>query len=109
MSTESAIRAEALAKTYRSGGGELKVFNNLWLDVRQGERLAIVGESGCGKSTLLHLLGGLDRPTSGNIYFGSQSIAELSERQLAEFRNRELGFVWQNPSLLPEFTALRTS
>jgi lipoprotein-releasing system ATP-binding protein len=68
--------------------------------------LAVVGESGAGKSTLLHLLGGLDRPTSGGIYFGGRDITGLGDRALADFRNREVGFVWQNPSLLPEFTAL---
>ena len=64
-----------------------------------------IGESGAGKSTLLHLLGGLDRPSNGTIYFGNNDIARFSERELAEFRNREIGFVWQNHSLLPEFTA----
>lgn len=106
MSTESAIRAEGLAKRFRSGAGELVIFESLWLEIAQGERLALVGESGAGKSTLLHLLGGLDRPSNGKIYFGHQDISSLSDRDLAEFRNREIGFVWQNPSLLPEFTAL---
>ncbi len=74
--------------------------------MRQGERLAVIGESGAGKSTLLHLLGGLDRPTKGEIYYGGRDIVALDEQSLAEFRNRELGFVWQNPSLLPEFSAV---
>jgi lipoprotein-releasing system ATP-binding protein len=74
--------------------------------VNPGERLALIGESGAGKSTLLHLLGGLDNPTSGAIRFGDTDITRLSPRQLAEFRNREIGFVWQVQSLLPEFTAL---
>jgi lipoprotein-releasing system ATP-binding protein len=82
------------------------VFDDLCLHVGQGERLAVIGESGTGKSTLLHLLGGLDRPSKGKIYFGHRDIAALSDQALAEFRNREIGFVWQNPSLLPEFTAL---
>jgi lipoprotein-releasing system ATP-binding protein len=82
------------------------VFSDLELQVCAGERLAIIGESGAGKSTLLHLLGGLDRPSSGRILYGDQDIAALSEEALADFRNRELGFVWQKPSLLPEFTAL---
>ncbi|HZQ51010.1 MAG TPA: ABC transporter ATP-binding protein [Bryobacteraceae bacterium] len=106
MSTHCAIQADCLSKIYRSGGAELVVFDNLSLQVQQGERVAVVGESGAGKSTLLHLLGGLDRPSSGRIYFGGRDIVGLSDRHLAEFRNRELGFVWQNPSLLPEFTAL---
>jgi lipoprotein-releasing system ATP-binding protein len=74
--------------------------------VRRGERLAIIGESGAGKSTLLHLLGGLERPTGGRIFYGEQEIASLEEQALADFRNRAVGFVWQSPSLLPEFTAL---
>jgi lipoprotein-releasing system ATP-binding protein len=82
------------------------VFEDLFLEVRPGELIAVVGESGAGKSTLLHLLGGLDRPSKGRIYFGHQDLGGLSEKKLAEFRNRTLGFVWQNPSLLPEFTAL---
>ena len=106
MSTDSAIRAESLAKIYRSGGSDLVVFEDLTLDVRRGERVAIIGASGAGKSTLLHLLGCLDRPSKGKIYFGQQDTSGLSERDLADFRNKTLGFVWQNPSLLPEFTAL---
>jgi lipoprotein-releasing system ATP-binding protein len=106
LDADDAIRAELLTKIYRSGGSEIVVFNNLSLSVRQGEQLAIIGESGAGKSTLLHLLGGLDRPTSGSIFFGKQNIAALRDRELSTFRNRSVGFVWQNPSLLPEFTAL---
>ena len=106
MDAEYAIRADSLTKIYRSGGTEVIVFNNLSLQVRQGEQLAIIGESGAGKSTLLHLLGGLDRPTSGSIRFGEQDIASLRDRELSNFRNNSVGFVWQNPSLLPEFTAL---
>jgi lipoprotein-releasing system ATP-binding protein len=71
-----------------------------------GERLAVIGESGAGKSTLLHLLGGLDRPTGGAIYFSGREITNLNESAVSDFRNREIGFVWQNPSLLPEFSAL---
>ena len=106
MSVDTAIRAESLTKTYRSGGASLVVFDDLRLRVERGERVAVIGESGAGKSTLLHLLGGLDRPSKGKIYFGHLDIAALNDKQLAEFRNREVGFVWQNPSLLPEFTAL---
>jgi lipoprotein-releasing system ATP-binding protein len=81
------------------------VFQELSLEVCRGERLAIIGESGAGKSTLLHLLGGLDRPTSGEIYYEGRDLGSLDDQELADFRNRELAFVWQNPSLLPEFTA----
>ncbi len=101
-----AIRAIGLEKRYRSGDGELVVFSDLQLEVAEGERLAIVGESGAGKSTLLHLLGGLDRPTRGTIYFGEKELTRLGDAELADFRNREIGFVWQSHYLLPEFTAL---
>jgi lipoprotein-releasing system ATP-binding protein len=103
---EPAIRAVGLTKTYRSGDADLVIFSGLNLEVARGEKLALVGESGAGKSTLLYLLGGLDRPTKGAIYFGQNDICQLPENDLAEFRNRELGFVWQIHSLLAEFTAL---
>jgi lipoprotein-releasing system ATP-binding protein len=102
----AAIRGVNLTKKFRSGGADLVIFSNLSFEVNRGERLALVGESGAGKSTLLYLLGGLDRPSGGTIYFGHQDISRLSDTELAEFRNREVGFVWQNHSLLPEFTAL---
>jgi lipoprotein-releasing system ATP-binding protein len=106
LDVESAIRAKSLSKTYRSGTSELVVFRDLSLYVSRGERLAIMGQSGAGKSTLLHLLGGLDRPSGGEVIFGDRDIVLLGERELASFRNNEIGFVWQNPSLLAEFTAL---
>lgn len=101
-----AVRAENLTKTFRSGDADLVVFENLNLEVYQGEMLALVGESGAGKSTLLHLLGALDRPTGGKIYYGLTDISGLADSELAEFRNREIGFVWQIHYLLPEFSAL---
>lgn len=100
------LRTVQLSKKYRSGESELIVFENLDLEVRRGERLAVIGTSGAGKSSLLHLLGGLDRPTSGKIYYQDQAISALSDAELADFRNREVGFVWQTHYLLPEFTAL---
>lgn len=106
MSRDIAIRAVGLTKKFRSGTGELVVFEGLNLEVQQGERLALVGESGSGKSTLLYLLGALDRPTDGSIYFGARQLTSLSDSELADFRNREIGFVWQTHYLLPEFTAL---
>jgi lipoprotein-releasing system ATP-binding protein len=106
MFEEPAIRAVGLTKIFRSGEGSLVIFSDLNLEVARGEKLALVGESGAGKSTLLHLLGGLDRPTEGAIYFGQNDICQLPANELAAFRNRELGFVWQIHSLLAEFTAL---
>jgi lipoprotein-releasing system ATP-binding protein len=104
--SESVIRAENLTKRFRSGAGEIVVFENVNLEIRRGEQLALVGESGAGKTTLLYMLGGLDRPSSGTIYYKSRDISRLAESQLADFRNREIGFVWQIHYLLPEFTAL---
>jgi lipoprotein-releasing system ATP-binding protein len=105
-SSTPAIRTVNLTKTYRSGNSDLVIFAGLSFEVMQGEKLALVGESGAGKSTLLHLLGGLDRPTDGAIYFGQNDICRLPAVDLAEFRNREVGFVWQIHSLLAEFTAV---
>jgi lipoprotein-releasing system ATP-binding protein len=99
------IRASKLTKAYRSGDMDLVVFADMDLEVRRGERLALTGESGVGKSTLLYLLSGLDSPTSGTISYNSRELAGLADSELADFRNREIGFVWQSHNLLPEFTA----
>jgi lipoprotein-releasing system ATP-binding protein len=103
------IRAENLSRVFRSGAGELVVFSGLNLEIASGERVALIGESGSGKSTLLHLLGGLERPTTGSIYFGETGIAALPPAELADFRNRAIGFVWQIHYLLPEFTAVENA
>lgn len=100
------LRVENLQKVYRSGEDRLVVFENLSFQVRKGEMLAIVGESGTGKSSLLHVLGTLDRPSQGDIYCANVSLKSLSDEAAAEFRNREIGFVWQFHYLLPEFDAL---
>jgi lipoprotein-releasing system ATP-binding protein len=104
--SEAVIRATKLTKTYRSGNSDLVVFADMDLEVMRGESLALIGESGAGKSTLLYLLSGLDSPTSGTISYNSRELRGLSGAELAEFRNREIGFVWQSHNLLPEFTAL---
>jgi lipoprotein-releasing system ATP-binding protein len=106
MSPDPYIRARDLTKRYRSGAGELIIFDRLNLDVARGEMLALVGESGAGKSTLLYLLGGLDTPSGGTIHYGSREISGLAQSEMSDFRNREIGFVWQIHYLLPEFTAL---
>jgi len=106
LNAEFGIWADSLTRVYRSGGAEITVFRDLSLRVSRGQRLAIIGESGAGKSTLLHLLGGLERPNDGRIFFQGRNIVELGDNDLAAFRNRQIGFVWQKPSLLPEFTAL---
>ena len=88
-----AIRGVGLTKRFKSGESELVVFADMDFEVAPGEKLALIGESGAGKSTLMYILGGLDRPSEGKIYFDHTDISELSETGLAEFRNREIGFV----------------
>jgi lipoprotein-releasing system ATP-binding protein len=100
------IRVQNLEKTYHTSRGTLTLFQNLELEVLPGELVAIVGQSGAGKSTLLHLLGALDRATMGTVHCASTNVANLSRREAAAFRNREIGYVWQFHYLLPEFTAL---
>ena len=87
----------------------LHVLQGIHLEIAKGELLCIVGASGVGKSTFLHPLGGLDRPTLGKILYEGQDIAQLNENQLAEFRNKKIGFVFQFHHLLPEFTALENA
>jgi len=99
------LRVEGLTKIFRSGHTDLRLFENLVFRVMTGEMLAIVGESGAGKSTLLHILGALDRPSEGDVYCDLMPLRSLSDDAAAEFRNREIGFVWQFHYLLPEFTA----
>jgi lipoprotein-releasing system ATP-binding protein len=104
--TQALVRAEGLRKVFRSGKSDLVLFDNLSFQVGRGEMLAIVGESGAGKSTLLHIAGALDSASAGEVYVGDLRLTSLSENAAAEFRNREIGFVWQFHYLLPEFTAL---
>jgi len=106
LKSEAILRVEGLRKVFRSGKSDLVLFENLSFQVAQGEMLAIVGESGTGKSTLLHILGALDRASQGDVYCAHLRLNSLSDDAAAEFRNRELGFVWQFHYLLPEFTAL---
>ncbi len=105
MDSEPLIRIEKLAKVYRSGDNDLVIFRDLDLEVSPGEQVAIIGESGAGKSTLLHLISGLDTPTEGAIYYKHKNISGLREPELSAFRNREIGYVWQQHHLLPEFSA----
>ena len=106
MGQEEILRVERLKKVFRSGESDLVLFENLSFQVAKGEMLAIVGESGTGKSTLLHILGALDSPSEGDVYCANLQLSSLSEDGAAQFRNREIGFVWQFHYLLPEFTAL---
>lgn len=98
-----------LTKSFRMNGYTLDVLKGITLDIARGEMIAIVGASGAGKSTLLHMLGTLDRPTSGRVLFDGQDVFGLSEEAQAEFRNKRIGFVFQFHHLLPEFTALENT
>jgi lipoprotein-releasing system ATP-binding protein len=95
------VEVRNLRKQY----GRLVLFEAINFEVRRQELLAVVGQSGAGKSTLLHILGALDTPSAGDVYFSSTILRSLSPAQAAEFRNREIGYVWQFHYLLPEFTA----
>jgi lipoprotein-releasing system ATP-binding protein len=106
LTQQGMIRVEGLKKVFRSGDADLVLFENLSFQVAQGEMLAIVGESGAGKSTLLHIVSALDSASSGDVYCANLRLSTLSEDAAADFRNREVGFVWQFHYLLPEFTAL---
>jgi lipoprotein-releasing system ATP-binding protein len=103
---EPVLAAAGLVKRYRSGEKVLEVLRGLELDVAAGESLAIVGDSGVGKSTLLHILGGLDLPDEGTVSFRGRQTVTPRGGELAEYRNRHVGFIFQFHHLLPEFTAL---
>ncbi len=100
------LEARGLVKNFYDGDREIQVLRGLDFSAFEAERIAIVGQSGVGKSTLLHVLGSLERPTGGRIMFENQDLFALSPRQLAEFRNLKLGFVFQFHYLLGDFTAL---
>lgn len=100
------LQARGLRKTFDTGGGPVEVLAGIDLDLAAGDQWAVTGPSGSGKSTLLHLLGGLDRPTAGTISIDGRSLAELSSRELAEYRNRSVGFVFQDHHLLPPCTVI---
>ena len=105
--TEIVLEGRQLHKTYyQEDGSELRILEGVEISVASGEAVAIVGASGAGKSTLLHLLGGLDRPTSGDVLLAGRNLAKLSERELALARNERIGFVFQFHHLLRDFTAL---
>jgi len=100
------IQVRGLVKTFVSNGNRVEVLTGVDLDILRGETLAVVGASGVGKSTLLHILGTLERPTAGQVWWEGQEVFALDDRALAAFRNRKLGFVFQFHHLLPEFNAL---
>lgn len=100
------LQVRELHKSFTEVGEEIHVLRGLDLELAEGERLAIVGESGVGKSTLLHILGTLDRPTSGQVIYRGSDLSSLSEDALSGIRNREIGFIFQFHYLLPDFNAL---
>lgn len=106
MSDEYTIECRSVCRTFAERQLEVDVLKDINLSVRAAERVAIVGASGAGKSTLLQVMGGLDQPTSGDVYIGGQCVSSLDEVQRSALRNRMLGFVYQFHHLLPEFTAL---
>jgi lipoprotein-releasing system ATP-binding protein len=99
------LRCDGLRKSFRSGTQEITPIDGLDFSIERGETVSIVGPSGTGKSTLLHMLAALDTPTSGTVYFGGNSLHSFSDAELAEYRNRAVGLVWQRHHLLPDFTA----
>lgn len=111
MNTDSLIlKVQDVHKSFSLGkGSSLEVLKGINLTIRRGEIIAIVGASGAGKSTLLHIMGGLDRPTKGTVISNGHDIFALDDEELAKFRNREVGFVFQFHHLLPEFTAIENA
>ncbi len=103
------VRIEGLAKTYLMGDRRLDVLRGIDLEIADGDLVALTGPSGAGKSTFLHLVGTLDVPTRGRVLFDGEDVFERGEEDLAAFRNRTVGFVFQSHHLLPEFTALENT
>ncbi len=103
---KKAAMAMISCKNIQKKYGAIQVLNGVDLDIAVGEMVAIVGKSGAGKSTLLHIMGTLDRPDEGTLRIGDEEVSRLSERALADFRNKNIGFVFQFHHLLPEFSAL---
>ena len=100
------LKCDNVSKSYKDGQLKVNVLNQLRLEVLEGQSVSIIGSSGSGKSTLMHILGGLDKPTSGSVVLMGQDLSQLGQKQLGLLRNQYLGFVYQFHHLLPEFSAL---
>ena len=105
-SKDAAVRCVQLHKTYQMGEVEVKVLRGIDLEILRGQLTVIVGASGAGKSTLLNIIGGIDRPTSGEIWVDGENLAAMNDRQLTEYRRRKIGFVFQFYNLVPTLTAV---
>jgi lipoprotein-releasing system ATP-binding protein len=103
------IRARNLHKVFESNNKTVEVLKGIDLDIKKGDMLSIVGASGVGKSTLLHILGAIERPTSGNVFYDTEDLFLMDDKKLAEFRNKTIGFIFQFHHLLPEFNALENT
>jgi putative ABC transport system ATP-binding protein len=101
------IDIDSLTKTYQSGKTQIKALNNVNLKIKKGDFIAIMGPSGSGKSTLMHIIGCLDRPTSGTVIIDGENISKVSDNELAQIRGRKIGFIFQKFNLIPTMTALK--
>lgn len=100
------IKCKNIRYSYHDGNRETPILSNLNFEVSQGESIAILGQSGCGKSTLLNLIGGIDKPSSGEVYIGNNDLAALNEEKITELRAKSLGFIYQFHHLLKDFSAI---
>lgn len=100
------LKAEFIVKSYPQGNSRLEILKSASIEIQQGEAVCIVGSSGAGKSTLMHILGTLDRPDRGEVYYKNQKLFAMSDEELAHFRNKKMGFVFQFHHLMTEFTAV---
>ena len=103
------IKVRNVSKTFESGHKNVAVLKGIDININKGEMLSILGASGVGKSTLLHILGAIERPSSGSVFYGDEDLFSMDGKRLAEFRNRRIGFIFQFHHLLPEFSALENT